>query len=289
VRPHDALVDDCDAFVARLARAHTFLECSKQLTELMNLVAAADPDFRAIAAASKTLAAAMSEEEYFTLIDKHTALVDRVTAKCIALEQAQEFGLLIVLGAKLKELQAQDLSGLPPRVAALLSAFPSDAALVVSERCEEIKRGCASLMQPFRDVPRARQALRQRDELQARLTALKTNSEISQDPDWEAIGRAGNALKAVDSAMKHQPFSQEDYLALVGRHAALVQKARTQCAELAAAGDCATLATVATKLAELTALARSALPQSTVRQVGKQLRERGDKDNSVSAGANIGL
>jgi hypothetical protein len=265
VRPHDALVDDCDAFVAHLTRAHTFLEHSKQLTELMNLFAAADPDFRAIAAASKALAVAMTEEEYFTLRDKHAALLDRVTAKCIELEQAHEFGLLIVLGAKLKELQAQDLSGLPPRDATPLAALSSAAAVVVSERCEEIKRECASLMQPFRDVARARQALRQRDDLQARLTALKASSEISQDPDWEAIGRAGNALRAADSAVKHQPFSQEDYLALVGRHAALVQRAKAQCTELAAVGDYATLATAATKLAELTALAQSALPLSTVR------------------------
>jgi hypothetical protein len=259
VRPHDALVDDCDAFVARLARAHTFLERSKQLTELMNLVAAADPDFRAIAAVSKVLAVAMTEVEFFTLRDKHAALVDRVTAKCLALEQAQEFGLLIVLGAKLKELQALEVSGLPPRDAAPLSALSSEAALVVSERCEGITRECASLMQPFRDVLRARQAIRQRDELQARLTALKANSEISQVPNWEAIGMAGNALKADDNAVRNQPFSQEDYLALVGKHAALVQKANTQCAELVAAGNYAFLATVATKLAELTALARSAL------------------------------
>jgi hypothetical protein len=265
VRPHDALVDDCDALVARLARAHTLLERSKQLTELVNLFAAETPDFEDIAVVSKTLASAMTEVEYFTLRDKHAALMERITAKCMALEQAEEFGLLIVLGAKLKELQAQDLSGLPPRDAAHLPTLPSEAALVVSECCEEIKRECACLMQPFRDVLRARQALRQRDDLRARLTALKANSDISQVPDWEAIGRAGNALKAADNAVRNQPFSQEDYLALAGRYAALVQKMTAQCRELAAAGDYATLATVATKLAELTALAQSALPQSPVR------------------------
>jgi hypothetical protein len=157
----------------------------------------------------------------------------------------------------------QDLSGLPPRDAATLSALPSEKTLIVSEHCEEIKSECISLMQPFRDVPRARMAIRQRDELQARLTALKANSEISQVPDWEAIGRAGNALRAADSAVESQPFSEEDYLALVGKHAALVQKATAQCAELAAAADYATLATVATKLADLTALDMSALPQPT--------------------------
>jgi hypothetical protein len=214
---------------------------------------------------SKALAGAMTEVEYFTLRDKHAALVDRITANCIALEQAHEFGLLIVLGAKLKELQTLDVSSLPPRDATPLAALSSAAAVVVSERCEEIKRECASMMQPFRDVARACQALRQRDDLQARLTVLKASSKISQDPDWEAIGRAGNALRAADSAVKHQPFSQEDYLALAGRRAALVQKATAQCTEVAGAGDYANLASVATKLAELTALAQSVLPQSPVR------------------------
>jgi hypothetical protein len=231
----------------------------------MTLAAADELDFRAIAAVGTQLAGGMAEEEYRTLRDRHAALVDRFTAKCAALKQEEEFALLILLGIKLKELQALNFSALPPysevAATALCSAQPlPHAALSVEERTNDIDRQCDALTTEFASVPSFRQAVRLRD---ATLRALTATGGVYAVQDWEAIGRAGNALKAANTAVKDQPLSEEDYLTLAGRHAALVQKATSQCRELAASKDYATLAAMAAKLADLTALDVSALPQPT--------------------------
>jgi hypothetical protein len=257
VRPHDALADECDAFVARFTLAPTFLERDKLQTDLMTLAAADELDFRAIAAVGKQLAGGMAEEEYRTLRDRHAALVDRFTAKCAALKQEEEFALLILLGIKLKELQALNFSALPLCSETAAAAPLPHAALSVEERTNDIERQCDALTTEFASVPSFRQAVRLRD---ATLRAVTATGGVYAVQDWEAIGRAGNALKAANTAVKDQPLSEEDYKTTL----ALVQKATSQCRELAAAGDYATLAAMAAKLADLTALDVSTLPQRPV-------------------------
>jgi hypothetical protein len=254
VSPRDALADECDAFAAHFARAPTFLRRSRQQTDLAALVVADDMDFTAIAAVSKSLAAAMTEEEYCTLKDSHTVLVDRVVTKCLALQQEEEFGLLILLGAKLKELQALDVSALTAHTTAHTAAAlpPSHAALSAGATSEEITRECVTLITQFKVMPHVRLAIRQRDELRARLHALTAYGDGSH-LDWEGVGRAGSALKVADKAVNAPPLTEEDYLTLADRRAALLQKATAHCRALLSAKDYGKLSNMAAKLAKLKA------------------------------------
>jgi hypothetical protein len=98
-----------------------------------------------------------------------------------------------------------------------------------------------------------RDTIQRRDQLQKDYNALKTAAT-----DFVALGRVGNALKTAVAAVV---LTEEDYLTLADRRAALVQKVRVKCAELADAGEFDTLDTLASKLEELKALDVSALPQ----------------------------
>jgi hypothetical protein len=248
------LADECDAFAAQFERAPTFLRRSSQQTDLAALVAADDMDFTATAAVSKELAAAMTEKEYFTLKDSHTVLVDRVVTECLALQQEEEFGLLILLGAKLKELQALDVSALTAHTTAhtAVALPPSHDALSAGATSEEITRECVTLITQFKVMPHVRLAIRQRDELRARLHALTANGDGSHQ-DWEGIGRAGSALKVADKAVNAPPLTEEDYLTLADRRAALLLKATAHCRALLSAKDYGKLSNIAAKLAKLKA------------------------------------
>jgi hypothetical protein len=248
------LADEYDAFVTHFARVPTFLQRNRQQANLAALVVADDMDFTAIAAVSKSLAAAMTEEEYCTLKASHAVLVDRVVTDCLALQQEEEFGLLILLGAKLKELQALDVSALTAHTTAHTAAAlpPSHDALSAGATSEEITRECVTLITQFKVMPHVRLAIRQRDELRSRLHLLTAN-RAGPHQDWEGIGRAGSALKMADKAVNAPPLTEEDYLTLADRRAALLQKATAHCRALLSAKDYGKLSSIAAKLAKLKA------------------------------------
>jgi hypothetical protein len=278
--PVDPLADECDSFVACFARAPTFLARNKHLAQLETLMVSSESDFSAIAAVSKLLAAAMTEAEYCSLRNRHAALADRVTTRCAALEQTKEFGLLILLGAKLKAIKALDVSALPPHhgnITAVPTSLPH-TALCVDVGSEEILRECDTLITQFRGVPSTRAAILRSDELRDILSALTANRGEAGIPDWEAIGRAGNALKAATNVVVGQPLSEEDYLSLADRQAEVILTATALCRKLVAAEDYHTLAAVAAKLAVMRALAVGVNNGDTSNDEEDHEDEEGDSD-----------
>lgn len=135
--------------------------------------------------------------------------------------------------------------------AAAGGAYPAVVTALMGE-CDTLKTRAAQV-QPVRD------ALLQRDQLQSEYDVVFT-----ANTDFRAVARLGKALKAAVEVVAQLPMSEEDYLALAGRHAALVERVTTKCRELAIAQDFDSLDALAIKLEELKALRVdvSALPQS---------------------------
>jgi hypothetical protein len=140
-------------------------------------------------------------------------------------------------------------SGLPaPASAAPATAGQGDGvklSAVISAQVAE----CDAVIAQFAHVPTLREAIQLRDQLHkefAALNAAKTN--------FMEIARVGTAHKAAIAAVLQLPLSEEDYLTLAGRYAALVQKVTAACAELADAGEFDSLVVLAAKLEELKAL-----------------------------------
>jgi hypothetical protein len=211
------------------------------------------------AAVAAVLQQPLSEEDYLTLSDRHAALVQKVTTTCEELADAEDYDEVILLGDKLNELKALDVATLPSSHcchAAVLSAVFAHGT-----RSGDISSGvvaeCDAMVTQFTNAPRTREAIQQRDELQNTLTTLRAAKS-----DFAAVGQVGKALKAANAVLAQLPLSEEDYLTLADRHAALVQKVTATCTALADAVEYDVLAVLAIKLEELQALDVSALPQS---------------------------
>jgi DNA repair exonuclease SbcCD ATPase subunit len=116
---------------------------------------------------------------------------------------------------------------------------------------------CDTVIAQFTHVPALRDAIQQRDQLQTEFAALKASKT-----DFAASVRVGRTFKASQGAVLQLPLSEEDYLTMAGRHAALTQKMTALCERLLENEDLDALETLATKLGELKALDVSALPQS---------------------------
>jgi hypothetical protein len=193
------------------------------------------------------------------LADRHAALVQKLTNTCEELVDAEDYDALTVLGDKLNELKALDVSALPASNSCSSTVVPSAACAHLS-RSGDVTSGVVvewdALVTQFTYAPRTREAILGRNELQNTLTVLKAAKS-----DFAAVGQAGKALRASIAVLAQLPLSEEDYLTLADRHAALVQKVTAACAELADTGEFDALVTLAIKLEELQALDVSALPQ----------------------------
>jgi cell fate (sporulation/competence/biofilm development) regulator YlbF (YheA/YmcA/DUF963 family) len=265
--PHVVLMGECDTLITQFAHVPALRETIQQRDELQReftALNAAKTNFKEIASVGTAYRAAvaavqllpLSERDYLTLPDRHAAFVTKMTDAGMEMADAGEFDTVELLGAKLEELKALDVSALPQRSPAL---FPVPLAVpppsVRPSQCGTLMGECGTVVDQFAYVPALRDAIQQRDQLQrefAPFNAAGTN--------FKEIARLG---KAAVAAVLQQPLSEEDYLTLADRHAALVQKVTATCTELADAGAFCALTTLAAKLEELKALDVSALPKSS--------------------------
>jgi hypothetical protein len=267
--PKAPLACECDTIVTQFGHVPALREAIQQRDELQRELAAVDAaktNFREIArvgtahraAVAAVLQQPLAEEDHLTLADRHAALVQKLTATCEELADAEDYDAVTVLGDKLNELQALDVSALPSSDSCHV-AVPSIARAHAS-RSGNVTSGvlveCDALVTQFTNAPRTREAILHRNELQDTLTALRAAKS-----DFAAVGQVGKALKVANAHLAQLPLSEEDYLTLADRHAALVQKVTATCTELADAGEYAALDALAIKLEELQALDVSALPQ----------------------------
>jgi hypothetical protein len=248
--PHAELADECNAVLSQFAHA---LEHEK----ILEAVGTDTPHFRGVVHASRDLAATWSPEYHQgNLKDRHGALVRNMTAMCTTLRASEDYGALLILGARLKELEALDFT--------LLSSCwrgevvePSTSAHYLQIGAE-VAQACHVLIKHAGSVWTLQAKLKQRNELQARLQILSAVSKL----DFESIGRTGRALEAVTAELARLSLSGEDYLTLADRHATLLLKATALCKELAAVRDHGSLAKVAAELVKLKEVNVSALPHS---------------------------
>jgi hypothetical protein len=261
---------ECDTVHTHFAHMPALRDAIQQRDELqreLNVLNTAKTNFREIArggnahraAVAAVLQQPLSEEDYLTLAERHAALVQKLTARCEELADAEEYDAVTVLGDKLNELKALDVSALPTSDSCHV-AVPSIARAHLS-RSGNVTSGviveCDALVTQFTNAPGTREAILHRDELQDTLTALRAAKS-----DFAAVGQVGKALKAANAELAQLPLSAEDHLTLADRHAALVQKVTATCTALADTGEYDALDALAIKLEELQALDASALPQS---------------------------
>jgi hypothetical protein len=224
----------------RLALAEQVTTLQHQLTERDQTVG--DVQARLCEAQSTAERAAASVEQ--ALSREASA---RAARGCADLELARLSSLVTDLEQQLTAARTLAAKPLPPPA----STASSDAPVVGGVGSE-----CDTIIIQFAHVPALRVALRQRDELQAQLEAAE------QGDDFVLVGSLGEQLGALMLKVTEQPLSEEGYLALFGRHAALVQKVTEVCRELTKAKAYAEVKVLGAKLQELKALDVSALPQS---------------------------
>jgi hypothetical protein len=229
--PKAPLACECDTIVTQFGHVPALREAIQQRDELQRELAAVDAaktNFREIArvgtahraAVAAVLQQPLAEEDHLTLADRHAALVQKLTATYEELADAEDYDAVTVLGDKLNELQALDVSALPSSDSCHV-AVPSIARAHAS-RSGNVTSGvlveCDALVTQFTNAPRTREAILHRNELQDTLTALRAAKS-----DFAAVGQVGKALKVANAHLAQLPLSEEDYLTLADRHAALVQ------------------------------------------------------------------
>jgi hypothetical protein len=190
----------------------------------------------------------MANEE---LLAAHQALSREATVKAERESAQQELARLSSVVADLEQRLAatRAVAPAPPPLPALPSASNSLAAAEVGSECDAV-------ITQFAHVPAFRDAIQQRDELQAQLEAAE------QGDDFVLVGTLGEQLGTLVLKVVEQPLSEEDYLTLAGRHATLVRKVTETCRELTRSKAYAEVKLLGAKLHELKALDASALPPS---------------------------
>jgi hypothetical protein len=248
--PHVVLLGECGTVITQFAHVPTFRDAMQQRDalqrELATLDAADGEEIVRVGTAHKAAIAAvlqqpLSEEDYLTLSGRHAALVQKVTVMGLEMADTGEFDAVELLGAKLNVLRKLDVSALPQP-----SSEPPRLTLAETLLCGALAGECDTVITQFAHVPTFRTVIQHRDELQREYDTLKTAAT-----DLMAWGRVGRALKAAGAAIM---LTEEDYLTLADRYAALVKKVTTTCAELADAAESPALSTLASKLEELKAL-----------------------------------
>jgi hypothetical protein len=105
---------------------------------------------------------------------------------------------------------------------------------------------CDAAICQFAQAPVLWDLVQQRNKLQLALDLL-----VVMNNDWEAVGTAGRMVETVTAAVLQQPLKEEDYWALEGRCAALVQKMANSCKDLQAARQYDSVIALGAKLKEL--------------------------------------
>jgi hypothetical protein len=264
--PHVVLECECATVIAQFAHVPALrdaIQLRGRLRRKFTALNAAKTNFKEIArvgVAHKASAAAvlrqpLSGKNFVTLADRHAALVQKVTATCAMLAEAEDFDVLELFGEKLEQLKKLDVSALPQSSSAI-SPVPLGVTRVDTKPLQygALVGDCDSFITEFKHVPTFRDVIRRREELQREYNALKAAAT-----NYCSLARVGKALKAAVAAVV---LTEEDYLTLADRHAALVRRATATCSVLADAGEFNALEFLATKLEELKALDVSALPQS---------------------------
>jgi hypothetical protein len=116
-----------------------------------------------------------------------------------------------------------DHVGVPPPTPVTARRAPP----ALDPRCAALELLCVALAEQACHAPARRAALAQRDELQTQLDLLESGSA-----DFARAAVLGLQLTTLRQASVQLPLSEEDYLTLPDRHAALVQKVTTKCDEL---------------------------------------------------------
>jgi DNA repair ATPase RecN len=240
--PQSPLADECDVLTAEFDHA---LHHEK----LLQAVEDDHADFADLAVASRQLVRLESyNEDYPTLPARYAELVQRVTDTCIVLEYAKDYDLLTFLGIKLNKLKALDVAALPTHRYA--RKHGTSVAFASPTTIEEVLSECDVLVHQAACARSVRQTLLTRNELQDRLYGLK----VSHPPNFESIGRTSKALQTITAEVAQLPLSEEGFMTLLNRGDALMEKAPALCKQLVERRHYATLAELAGKLVNLTAL-----------------------------------
>jgi hypothetical protein len=130
---------------------------------------------------------------------------------------------------------------------------------------------CTVLVQQAADAPQCRDIIQQISSLRAQYDA-----KLAAGQDFLLVAKLGTQLQGLEKKSAQLPLSDEDYLTLAARHAALVQRVTEQCRELTRAKDYAALGPLSAKLQELKALDLSWI-------AGTSKEDDGENDPAVVA------
>jgi hypothetical protein len=89
--------------------------------------------------------------------------------------------------------------------------------------------------------------------------------------DFEAVASLGMQLLALQQESAQLPLSEEDYLTLAARHAALVKSVHDKCTDLAEAEDYSAVTDLGVKLRELRLVVPPVIDSSTATIAGNPL------------------
>jgi DNA repair exonuclease SbcCD ATPase subunit len=238
------------------------------------------------------------QDELMSLRAVHlSATADLETEKKQRLQLEQECALV---SAKLEQAQhceatataelaqlSSHVAELEVELAALRPPAPPPAPVFTGALHHATLLGdCNTVIAQFAHVPALRDAIQQRDELQTEFDTIKASKA-----EYKTGVRVVKALNAAKEAVTHQPLSEDDYLTLAARHAALIHTLKAECDDLLENLDIVdasdALDTLATKLEELKTLDASSLlhmqgppsaPRSPSTSPSKRTAEERDED-----------
>jgi hypothetical protein len=98
--------------------------------------------------------------------------------------------------------------------------------------------------------------------LRVRTEQAKFDAALADGTDFGLIASLGKSLQTLKAESAQLPLSEEDYLTLADRHAALLQRMVAACLQLTAAQEFATLATLSAHLKTIKAMDTRELPRS---------------------------
>jgi DNA repair ATPase RecN len=107
---------------------------------------------------------------------------------------------------------------------------------------------CAKLLDEIAFAPARLDLMRRRDIVRAQFDAADV-----ADRDFYLVATLGMQLRELEQQSAQLPLSEEGYLMLPDRHAALVQQVTDRCKELTKAREFAAVAALGAKLSELRA------------------------------------
>jgi hypothetical protein len=121
---HAALVSECDTIFTQFSHVSAVQAALLRRAELQAQLEAAEEagdDFVLVGTLGEqletlkveTAQALLTEEDYLTLAARHASVVQRMTERCKELAKAKAYAEVKVLGAKLQDLKALDVTGLP--------------------------------------------------------------------------------------------------------------------------------------------------------------------------------